>query len=111
MNMNGNATCNASCNMNMNGNRATNRNQNANAAAAMSHVYMHGFVCDDAALFLDTHPDCPHARRLYQENFAQYEHAAKHAAAAGSPLFRAYAVSDCGWSWTDEPWPWEGGSC
>ena len=25
------------------------------------NVYMHGFVCDDAALFLDTHPDCPHA--------------------------------------------------
>ena len=32
------------------------------------NVYMHGFVCDDAALFLDTHPDCPHARHLYQEN-------------------------------------------
>ena len=31
------------------------------------NVYMHGFVCDDAALFLDTHPDCPHARHLYQE--------------------------------------------
>ena len=32
------------------------------------NVYMHGFVCDDAALFLDTHPDCPHARHLYQAN-------------------------------------------
>ena len=38
------------------------------------NVYMHGFVCDDAALFLDTHPDCPHARHLYQENAAQYGH-------------------------------------
>ena len=36
------------------------------------NVYMHGFVCDDAALFLDTHPDCPHARHLYQENAVQY---------------------------------------
>ena len=39
------------------------------------NVYMHGFVCDDAALFLDTHPDCPHARHLYQENAAQYNQA------------------------------------
>ena len=38
------------------------------------NVYMHGFVCDDAALFLDTHPDCPHARHLYQENAVQYNH-------------------------------------
>lgn len=91
----------------MNGNLNGNRNINRNGA--MSHVYMHGFVCDDAALFLDTHPDCPKARRLYQENWEQYQHAKKLAANAGRPLFRSEAVSDCGWSWTDEPWPWEGG--
>ena len=51
------------------------------------NVYMHGFVCDDAALFLDTHPDCPHARHLYQENAAQYNQARKQYAAAGKPLF------------------------
>ena len=49
------------------------------------NVYMHGFVCDDAALFLDTHPDCPHARHLYQENAAQYNQARKQYAAAGKP--------------------------
>ena len=75
------------------------------------NVYMHGFVCDDAALFLDTHPDCPHARHLYQENAAQYNQARKQYAAAGKPLFRTDAVSDRGWIWTDEPWPWEGGNC
>ena len=26
-------------------------------------------------------------------------------------FFRTDAVSDRGWSWTDEPWPWEGGNC
>lgn len=51
------------------------------------NVYMHGFVCDDAALFLDTHPDCPHARHLYQENAAQYNQARKQYAVAGKPLF------------------------
>ena len=57
------------------------------------NVYMHGFVCDDAALFLDTHPDCPHARHLYQENAAQYNQARKQYAVAGKPLFRTDAVS------------------
>ena len=77
----------------------------------MSPIYMHGFVCDDAALFLDTHPDCPQALDLFQENFARYENAVKHAAAAKNPLFRRDAASDCGWSWINEPWPWEGGNC
>ncbi len=51
------------------------------------NVYMHGFVCDDAALFLDTHPDCPHARHLYQENAAQYNQARKQYAAAANRFF------------------------
>ena len=75
------------------------------------NVYMHGFVCDDAALFLYTHPDCTHALHLYQENAVQYNQARKQYAAAGKPLFRTDAVSDRGWIWTDEPCPCEGGNC
>lgn len=51
------------------------------------NVYMHGFVCDDAALFLDTHPDCPHARHLYQENAAQYNQARKQYALPANRFF------------------------
>ena len=75
------------------------------------NVYMHGFVCDDAALFLDTHPDCPHARHLYQENAAQYNQARKQYAAAGKPLFRTDAVSDRGWTRPPHPSPGDRAPC
>lgn len=82
-----------------------NRNQ------IMMDLYTQGFVRDDAALFLDTHPDSSEARSLFQSSQSRYEEAVHRAAEEGMPMFQSLAVSDCAWNWTDSPWPWEGGMC
>ena len=92
-------------------NVGVSRNARPDEKTSMTSIYANGFVCDDAALFLDTHPECMQALRLYQESYAQYDRSRRQAAMSGNIIFRQDGVSDCGWNWTQEPWPWEGGSC
>ena len=80
-----------------------------NQKQLMSEVYIHGFGRDDAALFLDTHPDCKQALSFFRECADKYKNAVAELAAAGCPLFQSDAADSCSWKWLDEPWPWEGG--
>ena len=57
----------------------------------MTAVREAGFCMIDAGMYLDTHP-C----------VCDYE---KHC----GPLFLTGIDTNDGWTWTDEPWPWEGG--
>ena len=47
----------------------------------LKHLQSTNFAIIELALYLDTHPDCPHARHLYQENAVQYNQARKQYAA------------------------------
>lgn len=68
-----------------------------------------GFAMHEAALFLDTHPDCPAALDYFNEMrnslamlTAEYEKTV-------GPLTYA-GVSGDTWSWIEGEWPWQVGN-
>ncbi len=76
----------------------------------LQKVYESGFAVDDILLYLDTHPDdrqameyYRYARDAYREAKAAYERAC-------GPL-TVDGVNAGNWTWIENPWPWEGGSC
>ena len=75
----------------------------------MTAVREAGFCMIDAGMYLDTHPCDGKAmdyfnryQQMYKEAVCDYE---KHC----GPLFLTGIDTNDGWTWTDEPWPWEGG--
>ena len=75
----------------------------------MTAVREAGFCMIDAGMYLDTHPCDGKAmdyfnryKQMYKEAVCDYE---KHC----GPLFLTGIDTNDGWTWTDEPWPWEGG--
>ena len=74
-------------------------------------VYEYGFVLDDAILFLDTHPDDPEALAYYRKMREAYQEAYLEYVANIGPLMITDVDPEKGWSWLDDPWPWEGGMC
>lgn len=80
-----------------------------NRNSVIDDVYLHGFGVDDAALYLDTHPQCEDALCFIRGSIASYRDAVKESGNRQTPLFQIQgADGDC-WTWTDGPWPWEGG--
>lgn len=77
----------------------------------MSEIYMHGFGRDDAALFLDTHPDCDEAYCFFCDCLRKYETAVNELSHTDHALFQSDYSGKCSWKWLDGPWPWEGGFC
>ena len=64
----------------------------------MQYVRETGFALIEAGLYLDTHPCDEEAMDYYNK----YE---KHC----GPI-TSNGVNTCdGWTWTEGPWPWEGG--
>lgn len=61
------------------------------------------FAAWELRLYLDTHPGCRQALRLYEEleNLLQCPNYATTFAVDGSCCDKE------GWNWTDNPWPWE----
>ncbi len=73
----------------------------------LKKVRMYHFAVTDAALFLDTHPDCAQAlafynkyKKLLKEAEDAYEH-------AYGPLQICSSANDSRWEWVDGPFPWE----
>lgn len=75
----------------------------------MQFVRETGFAMLDAGLYLDTHP-CDDAaldyfnkcRQMHNDAVCDYEKNC-------GPLTIGGVNTDNGWTWTEEPWPWEGG--
>lgn len=76
--------------------------------ASMQKVYETGFAIDDAALFLNTHPDDPNAIEFYRRARQANRDAVRAYEAVYGPLFINDVEADC-WNWISSPWPWEGG--
>lgn len=66
-----------------------------------------GFNVYDTVLFLDTHPENQCAIDNYNKYSQLLDKAMKEYETYFGPLTIYNAVSDCKWSWVEEPWPWE----
>lgn len=66
------------------------------------------FVMDDLRLYLDTHPCDAEALAYYAKvQEARSEVLAAYTANFG-PIYQYMVDVDNGWSWGNDPWPWEG---
>ena len=75
------------------------------------------FAAYEAALYLDTHPDCQNAMQYFLAHNEKRELALKEYEKLYGPLVLTQAGEEaCGcsssnWKWVSQPWPWEGGKC
>ena len=76
--------------------------------ALMKQINEASFAMDDAALYLDTHPNCAEALRYYREAVAMRKSAIDAYQRQFGPLMVENAGGN-GWNWVTEKWPWEGG--
>lgn len=66
------------------------------------------FALIDSAMFLDTHPNEAAALEYYRRKQQKFEQAKAEYQSSMGPLdIFGVDVSSGGWSWTDEPWPWQ----
>ena len=73
-------------------------------------IYELGFAMDDVVLYLDTHPADQEALQYYQEVKRLRDEAVSYYEASYGPLFYGDVdVNTQGWSWINDPWPWEAG--
>lgn len=78
-------------------------------AKAMEFVRETGFAVLETALFLDTHPCDEKAMDHYNKCKQMYKEAVRDYEKNYGPL-TITGVDTCnGFTWTEEPWPWEGG--
>ena len=76
-------------------------------AKMLKKVQMYSFAVTDAALFLDTHPDCSEALAYYNKHKKLWEEAKKQFEAAYGPLSIDSDQNNDRWAWVDCPFPWE----
>lgn len=63
----------------------------------------------EASLYLDTHPDDEKAMDYFNKYQQMYKEAVNDYETHCGPL-TITGVNTCnGWTWTQDPWPWEGG--
>ena len=75
-------------------------------------VQQYNFMMIEAGLFLDNQPDCAEA----QETFCKYQELYRQATAEyechfGPLTYNGVNVKQDGWSWINNPWPWEVEDC
>jgi spore coat protein JB len=75
---------------------------------ALRNVSETGFAIDDIILYLDTHTDDPQAMAYYQYAMQANQDAIAAYENAFGPLMFTNVDADT-WTWTNSPWPWEGG--
>ncbi len=74
----------------------------------LQKVYETGFALDEITLYLDTHPMDTQAMAYYQyAKKANQEAVAAYEKVYGPLLINQ--VNAGSWTWTANPWPWEGG--
>lgn len=73
----------------------------------LKKVQMYSFAVTDAALFLDTHPDCAEALSFYNKYKKLCEEAKEQFEKAYGPLDLTSEQNNNRWAWVDDPFPWE----
>lgn len=76
--------------------------------ALLQKVYETGFALDEITLYLDTHPADNQAMEYYQYiRKANLDAVSAYEQSYGPLLINQ--VNSNTWTWTSNPWPWEGG--
>ena len=75
----------------------------------MQTVRETGFALLDISLFLDTHPNDEKAMDYYTKYQQMNKEARREYEKNFGPLTLSSVDTCNGWTWTQEPWPWEGG--
>ena len=73
----------------------------------LKNVQMYQFAVTDAALFLDTHPDCAQALGYYNKYKKLLSEAKSAYEQAFGPLEICSEQNNSRWEWVDGPFPWE----
>lgn len=73
----------------------------------LKKVQMYSFAVTDAALFLDTHPECAEALGYYNKYKKLCEEAKKQYEQTYGPLTVDSEQNNSRWAWVDGPFPWE----
>lgn len=81
--------------------------------ALLAYIDQVSFAAYEAALYLDTHPDCQSGLQYFREHNEKRNLALKEYAKLYGPLTLKQADESCEtyWQWVNQPWPWEGGNC
>ena len=73
---------------------------------ALCELMALGFAINELGLYLDTHKTDREALAMYRSYVSLYKEGKKRYEAANGPLQQT-AVGEKGWTWPDDPWPWE----
>lgn len=73
----------------------------------LKRVQVCDFALNDAALFLDTHPDDQEALRFYKKHLDMRKEASKEFTSKYGPLTKSDYDSGNRWLWVDGLWPWQ----
>ena len=84
-----------------------------NRASLLAYIDQVSFAAYDAALYLDTHPDCQNGLQYFRDHNEKRNQALKEYARLYGPMNLTQAGESCEayWHWINQPWPWEGGNC
>ena len=83
---------------------------NSSREVMLQQVNQAGFAAVEANLYLDTHPCDVQAIAYYNQMSDAYENAKRSYEAQFGPLTASASRGPSYWSWTHDPWPWEGGN-
>ncbi|MCI5910649.1 MAG: spore coat protein CotJB [Oscillospiraceae bacterium] len=79
-----------------------------NRKKLLKKIQEYCFAIKELELFLDTHPNCEKALKLFNSYKKQKEEAVAEYNAKYGPL-QSVQSSEKKWDWVDGPWPWEKG--
>lgn len=81
-------------------------NTNEKPITPLSELQVMAFAIQELALYLDTHRDDVEALELYRTYQKLYNDAKDAYQKCCGPL-NHHSVTDGGYAWLDDPWPWE----
>lgn len=75
----------------------------------LKEVMKYEFAVIEAALYLDSHPDCKNAQDYFCESRILFRNAVSEYEEKYGPLtYNGENIADGGrWRWIETPWPWE----
>ena len=73
----------------------------------MAMIRKYDFVLYELQLYLDTHPRCPEALRMWKNYQAMRQKAASAYIRQYGPIQPLQTDGNAPWAWNQGPWPWE----
>lgn len=73
----------------------------------LQRVQICDFALNDAALYLDTHPQDPEALAFYAHHLNMRNGLAREFESRFGPITHAGYDGGERWTWVDGPWPWQ----